>query len=55
MAKIIYPVLVDAQNDFINGVLGTKEALCCAGTTPENHNKDLNVMGICHIDIENRQ
>jgi nicotinamidase-related amidase len=27
------------------------EADCCAGTTPENHQKALDVMGICHIEI----
>ncbi|MDR2749754.1 MAG: cysteine hydrolase [Clostridiales bacterium] len=27
------------------------DADCCAGTTPENHQKALDVMGICHVEI----
>jgi len=30
------------------------DASCCAGTTVENHNKALDVMECCHIDIINR-
>lgn len=29
------------------------DASCCAGTTPENHKKALDVMQACHIDIIN--
>lgn len=30
------------------------DASCCAGTTPENHNKALDVMECCQIEIVNR-
>ncbi len=33
----------------------TVDASCCAGVTPESHEKALDAMGMCQINIENRQ
>ena len=59
-------VVVDMQNDFIDGALGTKEAkaflpevpvlvdaACCAGVTPESHKNALNAMKVCQVKVEN--
>ena len=54
-------IVVDMQNDFIDGALGTKEATaivpavvesgCCAGVTPESHERALEAMKMCQIQV----
>lgn len=52
-------IVVDMQNDFIDGALGTPEAVkivdasCCAGVTPESHKNALEAMKVCQIKVIN--
>lgn len=52
-------IVVDMQNDFIDGALGTPEAevivdaSCCAGVTPESHKNALEAMKVCQIKVIN--
>ena len=60
-------IVIDMQNDFIDGSLGTPEAeaiveavkakisvdaRCCAGVTPEKHAAALETMRSCQICVE---
>lgn len=38
---------------FLPEIKVTVDAACCAGVTPESHNKALSVMKMCQINIEN--
>lgn len=40
---------------YLPGVKITVDAECCAGTTPEMHEKALDVMTVCQINVENRK
>lgn len=50
-------IVIDMQNDFIDGSLGTKEALaivdagCCACVSPESHKTALASMKLCPINV----
>ena len=53
-------IVVDMQNDFVYGVLGTAEfpednisvdASCCACVTPESHKAALATMKMCQINV----
>lgn len=46
-----YLLIVDTQNAFITGALGTLKKDCCAGSTPEKHEAAMKVMESCQIDI----
>lgn len=54
MAKVL--IVVDMQNDFIDGALGTKEvvdAKACAGVTVQSHLNALEAMKMCQVKIIN--
>ena len=40
--------VIDMQNDFI-------DAACCAGSTPEWHEKALDMLEHCHFNVINRK
>lgn len=51
--------VIDMQNNFIDGALGSPEAqaivaACCAGSTPEWHEKALDMLEHCHFNVINR-
>ena len=51
-------IVVDMQNDFVTGALGSPEAEivveadCCAGVTPESHRTALEAMKACQIAVK---
>ena len=55
-----YLIVVDMQNDFITGTLGSKMAevkitvdgKCCAGVSVESHNIALNAMKAVQIEVK---
>ena len=57
MSKIL--IVVDMQNDFIDGALGSHEvplivdAKGCAGVSPESHKGALEAMKVCQIKAIN--
>ena len=57
MSKIL--IVVDMQNDFIDGALGSPEvplivdAKGCAGVSPESHKRALEAMKVCQIKVIN--